>query len=51
MSGPAPAHQQTEAVEEPPPFFGTWPRVYLGVIGWLAVLIVVFYVFAREFTP
>ena len=37
--------------DEPPPFFGTWRRVYLGVIGWLAVLILLFYLFARRFAP
>ena len=35
--------------EEPPPFLGTWPRVYAAVIGWLATLILLFYVFARAF--
>ena len=37
--------------EEPPPFLGTWRRVYLAVIGWLALLILVFYLFARRFAP
>jgi hypothetical protein len=43
----------TEAApkEEPPPFFGTWRRVYLGVLGWLALLILLFYLFAREYAP
>jgi hypothetical protein len=35
--------------EEPPPFLGTWRRVYIFVICYLAVLIVVFYLFARTF--
>jgi hypothetical protein len=37
--------------EEPPPFLGTWRRVYLAVIGWLAILILAFYLFARRFAP
>ena len=37
--------------EEPPPFLGTWRRVYLAVIGWLALLILAFYLFARRFAP
>src|SRR5690242_21699903 len=30
--------------DEPPPFLGTWPRVYTAVLGYLAVLIVLLYV-------
>jgi len=37
--------------EEPPPFLGTWRRVYIAVIGWLAILILAFYLFARRFAP
>lgn len=37
--------------EEPPPLLGTWRRLYLAVAGWLALQIVVFYLFARTFTP
>jgi hypothetical protein len=36
--------------EEPPPFLGTWRRLYLGVVGWLALLILLLYLFAREFS-
>lgn len=36
--------------EDPPPFLGTWRRVYVAVICWLAVLILVFYLFARSFS-
>jgi len=39
------------ALEEPPPFLGAWWRVYLAVIGWLALLILLFYSFARRFAP
>jgi hypothetical protein len=34
---------------EPPPILGTWPKVYLFVIGWLALLIVLFYWFTQYF--
>lgn len=43
--------RQGASVEEPPPLLGTWRRLYLAVAGWLAVQIVVFYLFARMFTP
>ncbi len=35
--------------EEPPPFLGTWRRVYIGVLLYLASLIGLFYVFTRVF--
>lgn len=34
---------------EPPPVLGTWKNVYVFVLGWLAVLIAVFYAFTRYF--
>jgi len=42
---------QTEraAVEEPPPFLGTWGHVYLFVVCYLAFLIAIFFLFARTF--
>ena len=51
MTDSAAKPDQPGELEEPPPFFGTWRRVYLAVIAWLALLIVLFYLFAREFTP
>jgi hypothetical protein len=36
--------------DAPPPFLGTWRRAYLAVIGWLAFLIVLFYLFGWRFT-
>lgn len=33
--------------EEPPPFLGSWGRIYAAVLSWLALLIVAFWVFAR----
>lgn len=34
---------------EPPPALGTWGNVYLVVLGWLALLISLFYAFTRYF--
>ncbi|HWQ56986.1 MAG TPA: hypothetical protein VN442_25085 [Bryobacteraceae bacterium] len=39
-----------ELPDEPPPFLGTWPRVYLTVIVYLAVVIALFYWFTRWFS-
>jgi LmbE family N-acetylglucosaminyl deacetylase len=36
---------------EPPPVLGSWPRLYAAVLGWLALLIVLFHLFARRVTP
>ncbi|MEK7405079.1 MAG: hypothetical protein AAB225_08225 [Acidobacteriota bacterium] len=36
--------------DEPPPFWGSWRRVYLGVLLYLATLIGLFWAFARAFT-
>jgi hypothetical protein len=33
--------------DEPPPFLGTWARVYQAVLVYLALLILAFYVFTR----
>ena len=41
---------RVEMPDEPPPFFGTWPRVYTFVLVYLAALIVVFYAFTRYFS-
>ena len=38
-----------EMPDEPPPFLGTWPRVYAVVLVYEAVLISLFYVFTRFF--
>jgi len=34
---------------EPPPFLGTWRRVYAAVLIYLACVIVAFYIFTRIF--
>lgn len=41
---------RVEMPDEPPPFLGTWPRVYTVVLVYLAALIAVFYAFTRYFS-
>jgi hypothetical protein len=38
-----------EARDEAPPFLGTWRRVYLAVLLYLALIIAVCYGFTRAF--
>ena len=38
-----------EPIDEPPPFLGSWPRVYLSVGGYLATIILLFYAFRVAF--
>jgi hypothetical protein len=38
-------------IDEPPPFLGTWRRVYILVICYLACLITLFYIFTRSYAP
>jgi hypothetical protein len=33
--------------DEPPPFLGTWVRVYQAIVVYLVLLILAFYVFTR----
>jgi hypothetical protein len=40
-----------DRLDEPPPLLGTWRRLYFAVIAWLALLIIVFYLFAWRFAP
>jgi len=37
-------------LDEPPPFLGTWRRVYIVVLFYLASLITLFYLFTRAFS-
>jgi len=39
-----------EVPDEPPPFLGRWPRVYVAVVIYLALLIGAFYAFTRLFS-
>jgi len=41
MSGPR------EVPDEPPPFLGTWRRVYIGVLIYLCLIIALCWGFAR----
>jgi hypothetical protein len=36
-------------VDEPPPFFRTWKRIYAAVLLYLVLLITAFYLFTRAF--
>ena len=48
MSGPP--HKPPHPIEDsPPPLLGTWRRIYILVLAYLAFLIIAFYVFARVF--
>jgi hypothetical protein len=43
-------HKTPRPVEdEPPPFLGSWRRIYILVLCYLALLIAGFYVFTRVF--
>lgn len=52
MSDPhLPEQMKKVVVDEPPPFLGTWRRVYTVVVCYLAFVIVVFYLFSRAYAP
>lgn len=48
---PDPPEETRTVIDEPPPFLGTWPRVYATVLIYLAVLIAIFYWFTVAFRP
>jgi len=41
---------RAEMPDEPPPFLGTWRRVYAAVVVYLVALILLFYLFTRSFS-
>lgn len=43
------ADASKQLVDEPPPFLGSWKRVYVAVLCYLAALIVALYVITRQF--
>jgi hypothetical protein len=43
--------KEPASCEEPPPFLGSWGRVYGAVLLYLASLIALFYLFGKLFTP
>jgi hypothetical protein len=49
MTAPGTKPDDAGEREPPPPFLGTWRRAYVAVIGWLALLILLFYLFGRRF--
>jgi hypothetical protein len=42
-------HTPATPVEEPPPVFGTWRRLYIAVLVYLSTLIALFYAFTIAF--
>jgi hypothetical protein len=42
---------QRTVADEPPPFLGTWKRVYTVVVIYLACVITLFYLFTKSFEP
>jgi hypothetical protein len=38
-----------EVPDDPPPFLGTWRRVYIAVLVYLCLVIAVLYLFTRAF--
>jgi len=43
--------QPRQVADEPPPVLGSWRRVYVFVVCWLATVITLFYVFSRSYSP
>jgi hypothetical protein len=41
--------QLREVPDDPPPFLGTWRRVYVATLIYLVVIIAVFYLFTRAY--
>jgi len=37
-------------IEEPPPFLGSWKRIYLAVVIYLIAIISLFALFGKAFT-
>jgi len=42
-------HKPAHPVDDPPPVLGTWRRVYIAVLFYLAFLVFAFYIFTRVF--
>ena len=50
MQGSPEVWQMNQNLEdEKPPLFSTWRRLYLAVLGYLCVLIFLFYAFTQAF--
>jgi len=39
----------SDVPDDPPPFLGTWRRVYIGVLLYLVILIACFYLFTLAY--
>ena len=39
----------SDVPDEPPPFLGTWRRVYIAILIYLVVIIAAFYLFTRAY--
>ena len=39
----------SDVPDEPPPFLGTWRRVYIGVLLYLVIVISAFYLFTLAY--
>jgi hypothetical protein len=49
MSGGAEAQPVRQVLDDPPPFLGTWRRVYIAVLCYLAILIASLYSLMKLF--
>ena len=49
MARPPNAARSAAESEDAPPFFGSWRRIYIGVLVYLAVIIAVFYAFTQAY--
>jgi hypothetical protein len=38
-------------IDEAPPFLGSWPKVYRFVLIYLALVIVLFWLFTKHYAP
>ena len=38
-------------IDEPPPFLGSWPKVYRFVLIYLALVIFLFWLFTKHYAP
>ena len=46
---PNPPLREREVIDDPPPFLGTWPRVYAAVLIYLALLITALWLFGKSY--
>ena len=44
-----PPHREREVIDEPPPFLGTWPRLYIAVLLYLVALITALWLFGKSY--